>query len=40
MRENLCKLCPALGRAGVLWPAPGDGVSDSITIYNWGLLKL
>jgi len=41
MREDLCKLDPSLGRfAGVLWPAPGDGASDSITVHNWGLLEL
>ena len=41
MREDLCKLDPSLGRfVGVLWPALGDGASDSITIHNWGLLEL
>jgi len=41
MREDVCKLCPALERfAGVLWPALGDGALDSITILNWGLLEL
>ena len=41
MREDLCKLRPSLGRfAGVIWAAPGDGTSDSITIHNWGLLEL
>ena len=41
MREDLFKLGPSLGRiAGVLWTAPGDRVSDSITIYSWGLLEL
>jgi len=35
MREDLCKLGPSLGRLSrVLWPAPGDGSSDNLTIHH------
>jgi len=41
MREDRWRLRPSLGRfPGVLWPVPGDGASDNITIHYWGLLDL